>query len=210
MRTFIVLCIGLVLIVNPFSSSAQESEKEKIKLMEMQREAEKQRQVSMIIDSAIYLSEHEMYEDADEKFIYALKNSKSIPSDLTYHFGRNSFHLSKYKQSVDWLNKYIQLKGTTGQYSEAAAEWRKKAEIELLKEQKIQSKEAAEILSRDYDIDCGPTGKVICPVCNGSTVIIKRGYFGETYKTCPYCSKHGFLACEDYNKLVRGQLTPAN
>lgn len=210
MRTFIVLCIGLVLIVNPFSSSAQESEKEKIKLMEMQREAEKQRQVSMIIDSAIYLSEHEMYEEADEKFIYALKNSKSIPSDLTYHFGRNSFHLSKYKQSVDWLNKYIQLKGTTGQYSEAAAEWLKKAEIELLKEQKIQSKEAAEILSRDYDIDCGPTGKVVCPVCNGSTVIIKRGYFGETYKTCPYCSKHGFLSCVDYNKLVRGQLTPAN
>lgn len=210
MRNFIIFSLGLLLTVSSFHSKAQESEKEKIKLMEMQREAEKQRQVSMLIDSAIYLSEHEMYEEADEKFLYALKNSKSIPSDLTYHFGRNSFYLGKYKQSVDWLNKYIQLKGTTGQYSEASAEWLKKAETELLKEQKVQSKQAAEILSKDYDIDCGPAGKVVCPVCNGATVIIKKGYFGETYKTCPYCSKHGFLSCEDYNKLVRGQLSPSN
>lgn len=176
----------------------------------MQREAEKQRIISMTVDSAIYLSEQEAYIAADEKFRYVLKSLKSIPSDLTYHFGFNSFHLGKYKQSVDWLNKYIQLKGTSGQYSEKAVEWLKKAEVELLRENELASRQAGEILSRDYDIDCGPAGKVVCPVCNGSTVIIKRGYFGETYKTCPYCSKHGFLSCTDYNKLVRGQLNPSN
>jgi hypothetical protein len=35
---------------------------------------------------------------------------------------------------VDWLNKYIQLKGTQGQYSEEAIEWLSKAEKELMKE----------------------------------------------------------------------------
>ena len=197
-------------MLSPIQLKSQDSEREKIKLMEMQREAEKQRQISMQIDSAIYLSEQEHYEEADKKFRAALKGSKSIPSDLTYHFGKNSFYLGKYKQSIDWLNKYIQLKGTSGQYSEAAAEWLKKAEEQLLQEQEQQSKQVVEILSRDYDIDCGPAGKVICPVCNGATVIIKRGYFGETYKTCPYCSKHGFLSCVDYNKLVRGQLLPVS
>lgn len=209
MNKFVIIPIVL-LVATPFLSKGQEAEKEKIKLMEMQREAEKQRQVSMLIDSAIHLSEQGAYVEADEKFRFALKNSKSIPSDLTYHFGLNSFHLGKYKQSVDWLNKYIQLKGTSGQFSEKAVEWLKKAEVELVKENELASRQAGEILSRDYDIDCGPAGKVVCPVCNGSTVIIKRGYFGETYKTCPYCSKHGFLSCTDYNKLVRGQLSPSN
>ena len=138
-----------------------------------------------------------------------MRNLRSIPSDLTYYFGKNSYHLKKYRQSVDWLNKYIQLKGTTGQYSSEAVEWLKKAEAKLLEEKATESLKAREVLSRDYNIDCGPSGKVTCPICMGKTVIVKKGYFGESYKTCPYCSKHGYLSCDDYNKLVRGQLEPS-
>ena len=164
----------------------------------------------MQLDSAILLSEQEAFEAADEKFRFVLKNLKSIPSDFTYHFGRNSFHLGKYKQSIDWLNKYLQLKGTSGQYSQDAVDWLTQAEAELLKERDIQSQKAGEVLSRDYDIDCGPSGKVTCPVCDGKTVVVKKGYYTDTYKTCPYCNKLGYLSCEDYNKLVRGQLKPGN
>ena len=154
------------------------------------------------------LMEKEEYLAADEKLNYVLKNIKSVPSDLAYYFGENSFHIGKYKQSIDWLNKYIQLKGTTGQHSQEAVQWLKRAEVERLKEKQTQTLQTQEVLSRDYDIDCGPTGKVTCPVCNGSTVIIKKTYLGETYKTCAYCHKQGFLVCEEYNKLLRGELKP--
>lgn len=188
-------------------SSAQDTEREKIRKLEQQKELERARLVRAQLDSGVYFLNHEQYELADEKLKYALSNMRGIPSDLTFYFGKNSYHIGKYKQSVDWLTKYIQLKGTSGQFSIEAAEWLKKAEGSLLLERQAESVKAAEILSKDFTIDCGPTGKVTCPVCNGSTVTIRKDYFGEEkYKTCPYCNKHGYLTCEDYNLLLRGQL----
>lgn len=186
-----------------------QTQEEKIRDFEIQNEAARQQQLSTQLDSAIYLSENGEYQAADEKFRILLKSMRSISSDLVYHFGRNSFLLGKNKQSVDWLNKYIQLKGTSGRYSQEAVDWLKKAETELLKERQKQSRQAAQVLSQDYDIDCGPTGKVTCPVCKGSTVIVKKGYMENTYKTCPYCKQKGFLECNDYNLLLKGKLEPA-
>jgi hypothetical protein len=186
----------------------QQDERDKIKEMELDRNAQKQRAIRQQLDTAIMLMEKEEYLAADEKLTYVLKNIKSVPSDLAYYFGENSFHLGKYKQSIDWLNKYIQLKGTTGQHSQEAVQWLKRAEAERLVEKQTEKLQTQEVLSRDYDIDCGPTGKVTCPVCMGSTVIVKKTYLGETYKTCGYCHKQGFLMCEDYNKLLRGELKP--
>ncbi len=186
---------------------AQDAERDKIRQLEQQKEFEKNRQIRMQMDSGIYFLGLEEYEIADEKFKYALANMRSIPSDLTFYFGKSSFHIKKYKQSIDWLTKYIQLKGTTGQFSTEASVILKNAESALLLERQAESIKAAEVLSRDYNIDCGPTGKVTCPVCSGSTVIIKKDYFGvESYKTCPYCSSHGYLTCDEYNRLLRGQL----
>ncbi len=186
-----------------------QSQEEKIKEYELQRQAADRQRLSAQLDSAILLSAAGNHVEADERFRLLLKSLKSVPSDLVYHFGENSFHLGNFKQSIDWLNKYIQLKGTSGQYSEQAVTWLKKAENELMKEKKIQSEKAAQVLlSRDYDIDCGPTGKVTCPVCKGSTVIIKKGYMDDSYKTCPYCNKRGYLECSDYNLLMKGQLEP--
>lgn len=157
-------------------------------------------------DSAVFLLEHGNYERADEKFRYVLNNIKSVPSDLTYHFGKNSFYLQKYKQSIDWLNKYIQLKGTNGQFSLDAVEWKRKAEAEFLKEKSQNKESVEEVLAKNYDLDCGPTGKVVCPVCKGQHVIIKKGHFGNEYRTCGYCDDQGLLTCEEYNLLLRGQL----
>lgn len=173
-----------------------------------QQEQFKKSQVLREMDSAIYLMENSNYARADEKFKYVLSNIKSVPSDLTFHFGKNSFLLGKYKQSIDWLNKYIQLKGTTGQYSNEALDWKKKAEAEFMKTRVTDSKKVAEVLSSDYTIDCGPDGKVYCPVCKGEHVIIKKGIFGSEYKTCPYCNEHGILTCEEYNALIHGELEP--
>ncbi len=187
-----------------------QTEKEKIQQLEEQRQIDKQRKYIVRMDSAIRLSDEGEYVAADDKFKSVLKNIRSVPSDLTYYFGKNSFFIGKYKQSVDWLNKYIQLKGTSGQYSQNAIDWLAKAEIELLKEKEREAQQASEVLSRDFTIDCGPTGKVVCTICRGSTVVVKKSYFGDLYSTCNYCHKLGYLTCIEYNQLLKGELKPSS
>jgi hypothetical protein len=201
---FIFLSVFTFIAIPSFS----QTEKEKIQKLEEQRQIDRQRKITMKLDSAIRLSEEGEYEAADIKFKIVLKTIRSVPTDLTFHFGKNSFFLGKYKQSVDWMNKYIQLKGTSGQYSEEAMEWLGKAEVKLLEEKEREAKLASEVLSKDFTIDCGPTGKVACTVCRGSTVLIKKTYFGDAYSTCGYCHKLGYLTCEEYNLLLKGELKP--
>ncbi len=195
----------LLSIASAIPAHAQ-TEKEKLAAIEQARETEKQQRLLQTLDSAVVMMGLGDYEAADKRFQYVLKNIKSVPSDLAYYFGENSFHLGLARQSADWLNKYIQLKGTTGKFSNDAVMFLKKAEASLVSVKTEEAKDATEILSRNYDIDCGPTGKVVCPVCNGSTVVVKRSYLGDTYKTCAYCNKLGVLTCDEYNKLLRGEL----
>lgn len=205
MKTIIPILFILVFAI----PSVAQTQEQKIQEFEMQRQAAETRAYNIRLDSAIQLYQSGEYLLADTQFRQLLRSAKSVPSDLVYYFGENSFHLGNFKQSVDWLNKYIQLKGTTGQFSALAVERLKSAEEGLMKEKVVESQQARQVLSQDYDIDCGPTGKVTCPVCKGSTVIIKKGYVSDTYKTCPYCNKLGYLQCEDYNLLLKGQLEPS-
>ncbi|MEJ1241617.1 hypothetical protein WBG78_25945 [Chryseolinea sp. T2] len=174
----------------------------------VQKEQMKKAALMREMDSGVYLMDVGKYELADLKFQHVLDNVRSVPSDLTFYFGKNSFQLQKYKQSIDWLTKYIQLKGTNGQFSKEAVEWLRQAETEYMKEKATASVQTGEVLSTDYDIDCGPAGKVTCPVCKGDHVVIKKGAFGDEYKTCVYCDEHGWLTCDEYNRLLRGQLKP--
>ncbi len=197
----------LMIIFSTFSAMAQSDEQRTLEYLrqeEHRRNAETMRQ----LDSGVYYMDHGKYQEADEKFRYALTHLRSVPSDLTFYFGKNSFHLDKFSQSVDWLSKYIQLKGTTGQFYDEAVSILNRAEAELLKSRAKDAKQVEEVMSTSYDIDCGPSEKVSCPVCMGSHVIRKPGAFGPTYKTCPYCNEHGILTCEEYNLLLRGQLKP--
>jgi hypothetical protein len=177
---------------------------------QLRAEQEQARRAALLrtMDEAVIKMDSGLYAEADEKFLYVLNNIRGVPSDLTFYFGKNSFHLNKFKQSVDWLNKYIQLKGTTGQHYKEAVDLLKKAEVEVLNERVREAQKVKDVLSQNYDIDCGPTGKVICPICKGTTVVIKKGAFGNEYHTCNYCDKHGLLTCEQYNQLVRGELKP--
>lgn len=206
MRGQLLFIIAILFL--PFCVVAQ-SEQEKIREFELQKEVAQQRKLKAQLDTAMYLTDTGEYLAADQKYRMLLGSMRSISSDMVFYFGKNSYLMGKYKQSVDWLNKYIQLKGTAGQFSEEAVDWKRKAEAELLKERQAQSKQVEQVFSQDYDIDCGPTGKVTCPVCKGSTVIIKKGYIEDTYKTCPFCNKKGFLECSDYNLLLKGQLEPS-
>jgi hypothetical protein len=197
--------ISLLMLVS-ISTIAQD--KERAEEYRLQAEQRKRTAILQVLDSAVVMIDDGEYATAEVKLMYVLNNIKSVPSDLTFYFGKNSYYLSKYKQSVDWLNKYIQLKGTSGQFYAEATDILKKAETGLLMERAKDVEKAQQVLSTNYDIDCGPAGKVTCPVCKGNTVIIKKGYLSDEYKTCPYCDKHGNLTCDEYNQLIRGELKP--
>jgi hypothetical protein len=202
------IILFFVFIIISGSLSAQD--KELAEQYRLQAEQRKRAMIMQVLDSAVRYIDDGQYALADTKLVYVLNNLKSVPSDLTFYFGKNSFYLEKYKQSVDWLNKYIQLKGPSGQFYAEALSFLKKSEDGLLKERAKQAVKAEQVLSTSYDIDCGPSGKVICPVCKGTTVIIKKGYINDEYKTCQFCDKHGNLTCEEYNSLIRGELKPKN
>ena len=166
-------------------------------------------------DLGIKQFENAEYEEADESFRDVLSSVKVLPAEICYYFGANSFYLGKFKQSINWLNKYIELKGTSGQFFDECSEYLKMAQDKYLASN-AQTEETVYDpgVVVDYtvmpEIDCGPSGKVICPVCKGQTVIIKRSALGLTYRNCPYCDTHGNLSCEDYNLLLQGRLKSRN
>ncbi|HOX82569.1 MAG TPA: hypothetical protein PLJ60_07440 [Chryseolinea sp.] len=193
----------ILILVSTASMAQDKSRNEEYAL---QAEQVKRAMLMRILDSGVLFMDMGNYTVADQKFQYVLNNTKSVPSDLTFYFGKNSYYLEKYKQSIDWLTKYVQLKGSNGQFSEEAQELLRKSENAYLQEKSKAASKAGEVLSTDYEIDCGPDGKVICPVCKGDHVITKKGPFGIVYQTCSYCNEHGLLSCEEYNQLLRGEL----
>lgn len=147
------------------------------------------------------------YENAQVEFLFVLENKEKLPSDMAYYFGRNSYHLGKYKQSINWLNKYIQLKGTKGRFYETSIRYLQLAEDEYIKIRRGQVKRLEDDLeSANYD--CGGLEKMLCPVCHGSGVVISNGTFDQVYKTCPYSAGEGYLSCEEFNLFMRGELEP--
>ena len=160
------------------------------------------------------------YEESYQQFKSILDNAKSLPPEICYYFGVNSFQLKKYKQSINWLNKYLELKGTNGEHSESCEAYLNLAEEEYRTEHTNNSENKTddtlavveEMVPSNYDIhniiDCNKYGKIICPVCKGKGVIIKEGLFGKEYRTCPYGDDYGYMSCEDYNLLMQGKLEP--
>ena len=121
-------------------------------------------ELSRRMDKGLLLMEAGEYQAAETEFIYVMDNMESLPSDMAYYFGRNSFHLNKYKQGINWLNKYIQLKGTQGRYYDMAVKYLQLSEDEYGKISKNQSKALQRELQGD-DYDCGGLQKMLCPVC---------------------------------------------
>lgn len=159
------------------------------------------------MDLAVDLMEQGHYEEADGHFMYVIRHLTTLPANLAYYFGKNSHHLSKYKQSINWLNKYIQLKGTEGRYYDDALRYLERSEEKYLSAQQA-SQAGLEASLEPEEFDCGGMDKMLCPVCKGQGVIVKQGAFDRLYQTCPYSSGEAYLTCEEYNQFMQGRLKP--
>ncbi|MCP4460209.1 MAG: hypothetical protein GY816_19625 [Cytophagales bacterium] len=147
------------------------------------------------------------YDSAEVEFNIVLKNMKPLPSEMAYFYGRNSYHLGEHKRAINWLNKYIQLKGARGVYYEESVDYLQLSEDAYLDEQRSNAMYVSENLASS-EFDCGGLEKMVCPVCHGSGVIITQGTFDVIYKTCPYSLGEGFLSCDEYNLFMKGLLEP--
>ena len=160
------------------------------------------------IDTAVSLMDKAQYAQADAYFMTALNEIDVLSADFCFYFGKNSFYMNKYAQSIDWLNKYLELKGSRGQFSDETLTLLEKAE-EDFRTNKGSSGNFANANSKFFylnTIDCEPNALITCPVCRGQGVIITVDVFGERkYQTCPY-STNGVLTCAEYNLLIQGRL----
>lgn len=200
------LIVIIILIISQLSYA--QTQEEKIRQAELEAVQIKKAAIDRTLEEGVNLMNNGEYSVANDKFKNVLSKANVVPTDLTFYFGKNSFYLGKYQQSIDWLNKYIELKGTTGQHYQECVSLLDKANQAFLIVREEEKEKAKDILASNYEIDCGPSGKVTCPVCSGNGVIIQKGAFGNIYKTCPYSDKHGYLSCDEYNKLLKGTLEP--
>lgn len=163
------------------------------------------------IDTAVNLMVVEKYQEADSYFMIALDQIEVLSADFCYHFGKNSLLLKKHKQSIDWLNKYLELKGSQGQYSREVFTLLEKAEegYRADRTQKSNSQIETKFFYQNT-VDCNSTSHVVCPVCKGDDVITTIDQLGERlFKTCPY-SSGGKLTCKEFNLLIQGKLKAKN
>lgn len=161
------------------------------------------------IDTAVVLMDSQKYLEADRYFMRALDRIDVLSADFCFYFGKNSLNLNKYAQSIDWLNKYLELKGSRGQFSKETLILLEKAEEGF--RQNRGSVSSADINSKFFylnTVKCDDDKPIICPVCKGDDVIITIDALGEKhYKECPY-STNGVLTCTEFNLLIQGKLKP--
>ncbi len=171
------------------------------------------------MDTGIEYMAKEDYTVADKYFRMVIDEMNVLPTEICFYFGKNSYYLGKYKQSIDWLNKYIELKGVNGEFFDKSVAYLKKSEQEYLVQNNNKEKEIGKsseevkmtVNKPDSDkeiVNCTDVQRVVCPLCKGTGVLKKPGLLGTyMYETCPY-GDSGVLTCEEFKLYVKGELKP--
>jgi len=163
------------------------------------------------MEEGVNLMDAGHYMEADRKFKKALRNLDVLPAEISFYFGKNSYFLDQYKQSINWLNKYIELKGTKGRFFEECVEYLNRAEMAYKLESDKNSDKVISELTKSNEFDCKGHTHFKCPICLGEGVLLKPGKMNDVlYQTCPYCTGSGFITCDQYKLYLRGELKPNN
>ena len=137
------------------------------------------------------------------------QNMEVLPADISFYFGKNSYFMNQYKQSINWLNKYIELKGTKGRFFDECVEFLDRAEMAYKLETDNNSEKVINELTSSNEFDCKGATHFKCPVCLSEGVLLKPGKLNDIiYQTCSYCAGSGYITCEQYKLYLRGELKP--
>lgn len=162
------------------------------------------------------LMEDSLYFKANEVFVDVLNPDEIMPDELCFYFGKSLF-LTGYKdQSRSFLYQYIALRDTSDHLFDPTIELLKLLGEDMSYFDPPEEKQAGDTTetagkhhnakARKANGGCHSDEVFICPVCNGTTVLVRRGSFGNSYQTCPYCDENGVMDCDTYKLYLSGEL----
>lgn len=152
--------------------------------------------------------EQKDYKSANGLFRNLIDSGFPLPQEMPYLFAETLFELGQYDNSSNFLNKYLEISGFTGDHYEGAKELKKRLESPLNAIQICQlcdrrgyryqtcfTCEGAKQIEQDCNY-CKAKGVVGCSKCAGSGMITRVNIFKipEFYE-CERCSGKGRLTC---------------
>ena len=157
---------------------------------------------------ALELMANEDYISANAVFRNILATEKVLPTNLSYHFSLTLYHIKQYRNSSNFLQKYLDLSGKGGDFYEQAIQ------LQGLLEEAFKQIEECQLCDiNGYEFvtcsicqgersiietcsKCQGVGKVSCQKCKGEGVVITTDSFGDKkYQTCDRCAGKGLHTC---------------
>ncbi len=123
---------------------------------------------------ALAAMERSDYQTANSIFRSLIDSGLPLPEEMPYYFSETLFQLGQYDNSQNFVNKYLELTGFTGQNYEAARRLKEKLKAPL-----------AQILACEQ---CDRRGYRYenCSTCQGKK---------QTEQSCSYCKGKGVVGC---------------
>ena len=147
------------------------------------------------------------YKEANAVFLQLIKAELILPDATAFHFGKSLYYTSFYRQSKALLEKYEQLTKKKGSHHDEANNLLTNLNKILKKKEKVKKEiEITDIKKHNEATTCDGHDYYICPVCNGSKVILKQTSLGQIFTACDYCDDHGQMDCKVYAKYLNGTL----
>ena len=167
--------------------------------------------------SAKKMMSDSLYFKANEVFVGLLTTDKVLPDEICFYFGKNLFLTDYQEESRMFLYKYIALRDSSDQFFEETIELLKvlgedmsfyDPVIEELADtlETVDRKDETKKSKKSSGTVCNVYEVFMCPVCNGTTVLVRTSSFGNSYQTCPYCDENGIMDCETYKMYLSGEL----
>jgi hypothetical protein len=148
------------------------------------------------------------YEEANLSFRKMLTLKTVLPSEMCYYFAETLYKINQFHNSKNFINKYLNLTGTTGPY------YKEVLALDDLVEEKFKEIEDCNLCdekgyafkdcSKCYGIGhtsetcnyCKGKGMTVCLACSGNGVKITENVFKEKeYKACHVCESRGYVTC---------------
>lgn len=164
-----------------------------------------------LMDDSLYFKANEVFMDD------LMKEGYVLPDEICFQFGKSLFYSGYKDQSKNFLYKYLELiqTDTTDMYFQPTIDLLQllgedvnryvKSNALVDSDSETESVDGVEVV-KARESDCNSDEVFICPVCNGTTVLVRKGSFGNTYQTCPYCNEDGIMDCHSYQLYLKGEL----
>lgn len=163
---------------------------------------------SRIMNQASTAMDEGEYEKANELFRQIIQSNAPIPSEMPYFFAETLYQLKQFDNSLNFLNKYLDLNGFKGEHYQEAKALEKKLEgpLEEIAACQFCDRKGYRLLTcttcsgeKQVEQDCSlckAQGIVGCSRCGGKGIVTKKNVFNILeYYECERCSGVGRLTC---------------